>query len=547
MEYPSTRYVPGWVAFPGLAVGVLYLLPEFLVATSVLFLLSSAVFLALSRGDAAPGNRRLLEPVSAFLGISLGVALEFPAILNNPLFVLFRDKTLLQAYILLGVLLILCGLLRYSLLRPRAMLVRALLANLVFAALGWGLTQLPVPPYDSAVNQGSTVILGIDSLGMRMEIGALGDFSREQGGTFYQHAVTPGLLTNAVWTAILQHRPIHQTGTLLIFQSPDWSRSPFNLVREAQRRGFQTWSFFTGQNTIYVGSMAGFDHDRSGAMGWLQNATSAAKNGSVLLPLLISRLPQLPFSRIPANQSATYSFDLRAMVRSIMTSHQGSKPVLAVAHLGYLHDETYPRFADLPSGYRSVLLKARVDSLRDFGGEWTLPIVPGDSIDLNSWKVQNVQTVVIEEIRKLGFLAPQNRNRLLLFSDHGKRTLLNNDNFTRPVFYEVPLITFGLPARDVQEPISLLDIASLIGIDDPSLPARAAPVVEYVNMRTMDEFTNAVLGAEWLADGRINMRPEVTEKFLGLLKSYNPFADPGAVPPAPSQREVSGSHQSGGR
>jgi hypothetical protein len=236
---------------------------------------------------------------------------------------------------------------------------------------------------------------------------------------------------------------------------------------------------------------------------------------------------------------------LRVLVRSILTSHQGPKPVLAVAHLGYLHDEAYPRFADLPPSYRPLLLKARVDSLRDFGGEWQLPIVPGDSIDLNAWKVQNVQNVVIEEIRKLGFLAPQNRNRLLLFSDHGKRTLLNNENFTRPVFYEVPLITFGVPARDVHAPISLLDIPSLIGFDDPSLPAPAPPVVEYVNLRSMDEFRNAVLGADWLADGRINMRPEVTEKYLGLLKPYNPFAAPEAAPTAFALRQVAGTHPSG--
>ncbi len=505
-------------------------------AASLLFFLSSAVFLTFSRAEMALGRHRLLEPVIAFLGLSLGVSLEFPAILNNPLFVFLRDQTLLWAYIVLGLLVILSALLRYSRLRPLAMLARTLFATTVFVGFGWVLTQLLIPPYGSAVNQNSTVVLGIDSLGMRMEIGALRTFSREQGGTFYEHAVTPGLLTNAVWTAILQHRPVHQTGTLLIFQSPDWSRSPFNLVREAERKGFQTWSFIDSQNTTYVGSLAGFDHDRSGVKGWLQNATTAAKNGSVLLPFFISRLPQLPFSRVPANQSGTYSFDLRVRVRSILTSHQGPKPVLALGHLEYLHEEVYPRFADLPPSYRSVLLKARVDSLRDFGGEWQLPIVPGDAIDLNNWKVQNVQRVVIEEIRKAGFLAPQNHNRLLLFSDHGKRTLLNNENFTLPVFYEVPLITFGLPGRDVHQPISLLDISSLIGVDDQSQGAPATPAVEYVNLQSFDEFKNAVLKADWLADGRINMRTEVAEKYLALLKSYNPFVDP--APPNPALRRI---------
>src|SRR6185369_7690197 len=111
----------------------------------------------------------------------------------------------------------------------------------------------------------------------------------------------PGLLTNAVWTAILEHRPIHDTGTVLTFASPDWNRSPFQLVTEAKRKGYQTWSFFTGQNTIYAGSLAGFDHDRSGPMGWLHDATSAAKNGSIFVPFLVSRMPHLPFSRIRQN------------------------------------------------------------------------------------------------------------------------------------------------------------------------------------------------------------------------------------------------------
>jgi hypothetical protein len=537
--------VPAGIAFPGVGVGALYLAPEFLVAGAVFFLLSGAVFLTLARGETAPGKRCILEPAIAFLGISLGVALEFPAVLNNPLFVFFHDQTLWSAYLLLGVLLILCTFIRYGLLQPRAMVARGFLANAVFVAFGWVLTQLPVPPYGSIVNQGSTVILGIDSLGLHMEIDALRDFSREHGGAFYERAVTPGLLTNAVWTAILQHRPIHDTGTFFIFQSPDWSRSPFNLIREARSQGFQTWSFFTGQHTIYVGSLAGFDHDRSGAMGWLQNATASAKNGSVLLPFLISRLPQLPFSQAPANQSATYAFDLHAVVRSILTAHQGSKPVFAVAHLGYLHDEAYPRFDDLSPGDRSLVLSARVDSLRDFGGEWQLPIVPGDAINLNAWKIQNVQKVVIEEIRKSGFLAPENRNRLLLFSDHGKRTLLNNDNFHRPVFWEIPLITFGMPVRELQQPISLMDIPSLIGLDDPSLPGPAAPVVEYVNMRSLDEFRSAVLGAEWLADGRINIRPDVSQRFLSLLRSHHPFAAPEVVRSATAPGQVVGSRPSG--
>jgi hypothetical protein len=347
--------------------------------------------------------------------------------------------------------------------------------------------------------------------------------SEKHGGVSYEHAITPGLLTNAVWTAIIEHRPVHDTGVLLTFQSPDWSRSPYQLVREAQRNGFQTWSFFTGQNTIYVGSLAGFNHDRSGPMGWLQDATSAAKNGSIIVPALVSRLPLHNLFKIPPNQAGTYAYDLRAVIRNTLSSRVGAKPVFAVAHIGYLHDAAYPRFADLPDGYRSLLLGAKVNSLQDFGADWQLPQVAGDAIDLRKWKVKNMQEVIAAEIFNSGFIDPRNNNRLVLLSDHGMRSGLANDNFAREDYYRVPLITFGLPARDVQTPISLLDIPNLIGLSDPSSTESAAPVVEYVNIPTMEEFKMAVLNGKWNIDGRIEFKQDIGEKYLRLLKACNPF------------------------
>jgi hypothetical protein len=268
--------------------------------------------------------------------------------------------------------------------------------------------------------------------------------------------------------------------------------------------------------------MAGFDHDRSGPMGWLQFATAAAKNGSVIVPFIVSALPQLPLSRIPSNQAGTYAYDLRALVRSILSSRDGAKPVFAMAHLGYLHDEAYPRFADLPKSYRHTLLGARVHSLQDLSGDWQLPSEPDDLIDLNGWKTKNIQAVVTDEIGKSGFLDPHNQNRLLILSDHGLRWRLSNDYFDSEGFYHVPLITFGLPVRDLRQPISLLDIPSLVGFDDASLAGPAAPVVEYVNFSTMEEAESAVLAAKWTRDGRIDLTPDVTRKYLKLLKACHP-------------------------
>jgi len=269
-------------------------------------------------------------------------------------------------------------------------------------------------------------------------------------------------------------------------------------------------------------------------MGWLKDATAGAKNGSILVPFLISRLPQLPFSEIVSNQEGTYAFDLHAEVRSILSSHKGTKPIFAVAHLVYLHDEAYPSFADLSSLERAALFLAPVHTIRDLSGDWQLPSTPDDRIGLNAWKVENVQAVITDEIRKTGFLDPQNHNRLILLSDHGDRWRLANDHFASPGYYSVPLITFGLPVRDVDRPISLLDVSSLAGLPDSSWTGPAAPVVEYSNLTTTEEFKQAVLEADWKLDGEINLGPEVIQKCQAILKAYDPYS-PGKTEVAQQQ------------
>jgi len=150
MQYPTTREVPFWIAYPGIAVGIVYLLPEFLVSATIFFLFSCAVFLALPLES--PGGRRnwLWESVIAYLGLSLGVALEFPAVLNNALFTPLRNMSLLLAYVSVALLLIGLALFRHGLRQPRRRLGRALAPVVIFVAAGWLLPWLresPPPRY----------------------------------------------------------------------------------------------------------------------------------------------------------------------------------------------------------------------------------------------------------------------------------------------------------------------------------------------------------------------------------------------------------------
>jgi hypothetical protein len=257
-------------------------------------------------------------------------------------------------------------------------------------------------------------------------------------------------------------------------------------------------------------------------MGWLDNATVAAKNGSIFVSFFASRLPKIPFSYVRRNQAGTYSYDLSAVVHNIFTDHDGPRPVFAISHLGYLHDDAYPRFAQLSSSERHLLLTAPIDSIVDSGSDWQIMPIKDDRLDLRNWKYQYVQRVITDEISKSGFLNAQNHNKLVILSDHGVRTGLTMQNFGNESYYRVPLITFGIPVRDVLKPISLLDIPSLVGIEDPTSPNPADPIVEYINFATTHDFVVEIGAAKWTADGRISYSSQTNTRALGMLKSYTP-------------------------
>jgi len=525
VERPLTATMPHWVAFGGVCAGLLYTASEFLACAAFLYAVSLVVFSLCDPGEITDRRWlvRLAEPAVALCGIAFGVATEYPALLNHPAFTPLRRLHVYQAYLVAGLSVWLFALLLGRVRRNTRAYIRYSVVAITFIAVGVAITRMPLAGSDRHGSQDSTVILGLDSMAQSMNVSTLRNLSKQHGGAYYEHAVTPGLLTNSVWASLMMHRPVHETGVVLIFQTPDWNQSDFHLVREAKRRGYETWAYFDDQTTCYVGSTGDFDHNHSSPTGWLQMATSTFKNGSLLIPFILSRLPEVPFARTPRNQAATYAYDLRAEMRAILTSGQGSRPTLVLAHLDYLHFPAYPRLSELTTSQRRLLFAAPVSALQDFSDHWQYPSPEDEPLGLYLWKIQNLQRVVVEEIEATGFLNPERRNRLAIFSDHGMRIRLTTSNFGQRGYYEVPLITFGVPARNVSEPISTLDIPSLFGFEDSSHNKPAEPVVEYVDMQSMEEWQRAIQKARWGMDGRVEFSEDIVAKYKAALKAYRPY------------------------
>ena len=133
------------------------------------------------------------------------------------------------------------------------------------------------------------VILGLDSLSHADDLSTLRAWVRRERGAWYERAVTPGLLTNAVWASIMTGRPISDHGVFETFQS--LTPESATLIREASAQGYRTVSFFPDQLTCAVGSEAGFDRVQSGPVGWRQLVLPIVANSSILVPLVKPLLP----------------------------------------------------------------------------------------------------------------------------------------------------------------------------------------------------------------------------------------------------------------
>lgn len=328
------------------------------------------------------------------------------------------------------------------------------------------------------------------------------------------------MLTNAVWTAILSGKPVADTGVYFVFQSPDWSRLPDNLVSRANRAGIHTVAFFSDQFTTHVGSDAPFQEDRSGPRGWMQAGTAAVKDASLFLPVILPHLPQLP-GATPSNQSGTYAYSLRRELAEILASGRPDRRTLAIGHLDYLHQPRFPGYSELSWTERRRVLSSPVWALEDASMNWQYSDdARGRPVPLYRHKLAALQRALADTVKATGFLAPGAGNALVVLSDHGLRSGVTNDAFADARFHRVLLVTFGLPARDPQRPISTIDVGALLGL--ASGPP-AAPEVAYVNVLG-DEWFALRSGSRLLRDGAVRLDGSVLAAIGKRLLTYAPYA-----------------------
>lgn len=530
------------IVFFGSLFAIGYLASEFLFVALLLIATTLLLFAALDGASGARESKegiaeRLLiwcEPLLFTMAFAAGLALEYPAVLRHSLFRIARNATVFQAtagvFVVLVVAAVTAGIYRG---RIRGLIVH-LAAFASFIAAGWGIASAPVREKRIAP-RGSLVLFGIDSVGYLNDVSVLRRMTESRGGVWYRAAVTPALITNAVWSSILMHRLPQDSGVFLIYQDVDWTRVPFNLVAEAERRGYETWSFFSSQFTPYMASHAGFDHDRSSPIGWLYIATGFVKDSSIFVPVLQPRLPALPFAKSPSNQEGTFAYDLRAAVREALTAG-GEKPAFVAAHFAYLHAYGYPRYDDLEPGAVRRLLSARVDTLQDQSLDPELPEIEGDPLSLHDWKIRHIQLVLRDELASTRFL--ENGNRLVIFSDHGQRRGLGHNTFGRPSAFHVILATFGLPAREPHLPRSLADMASLIGMAPPD--QRLPPVVQHFGGILPEEVAviqNSIQtgkrGSGLKPDGEVRLDPLVVRAIGQRLTTFVPLGPNAGYYPTP--------------
>jgi len=463
--------VPAKQAIAAALVGLALNSGDMVAAGVLCFGLSWAIFRRFGRPEERgrlPAARLAIEPLLMFIAVICGVSLWYPAILSEPIFSALGELpagalvALLAAVVALGAgatgrpgarLRLAALLLAVGVVSPTAAFARASLEG------AWG-----EPP--------RVVVLGIDSLSYGDALGPFRNWVEAESGTWYERAVTPGLITNAVWTSILTMEPVRTHRVFHTFQRlPEGGATAF--MAAARARGYQTVSFFPDQSTCAVGSQAGFDQDRSGPVGWRQVLLPIVANSSFLVPIVRPALPRVWPSPSAANQAGSFTYDVRRDIRAIFSAGVTGRQTLVAAHLTYLHLPAFPRSADLSWAEIRRIARAPARVMRDRGFDWQDVGLPTDPVPLREWKLAFLRRTIESELRATRYLAKG--GQLVLFSDHGHRAGLTLENFADARYYHVLLATFGVPARRQSEPVSLVDIGSLLGFSN----GRTEPAVEF--------------------------------------------------------------------
>lgn len=527
--------VPWLQALAGSSAGVILLAPDFALIGAGLLAVSVLVFSRFGRPalDRMPPFERLcLEPVTMLVAIFCGTSIWYPTVLSSAVFVPFWT---LPSSVVLG-LFVFIGLSLVHDVAPRG---KRLQLALVLGALGLVMPAASVMAgavTSSARQQSDVVLLGIDSLAQTDEVAPLRRWVGSRGGAWYERAVTPGLLTNAVWASVMTMRPVREHGVFHTFQRFPSGGAP--LVENARHAGFHTISVFSDQLTCSIGSQAGFDEDRSGPVGWRQLGLAIVQNSSVFLPLFRPLLPRAPWSPAPPNHAGTFTYDLTRELREILTSGAPGRRTFVAAHLTYLHMAAYPRLVDLSWNELSRVARAPAGSLRDRTLDWQDAETPTDPLQLHRWKVASLQHVLAAAVDGTQFL--EQGGKLLMFSDHGERVGLTPQTFTDERYHHVVLASIGLPTRAVEQPTSLTDIGALLGLAQPAQVSD--PVVEFANPpQALWSKLAATARVGW--SGSVDLDPDLLHLVFSGLRSHRPWAMPLNVDAIPAALQQRGPHE----
>jgi hypothetical protein len=525
MAAVEIRELPYYAVSPaqallGAAAGVAILAPDFLAVGLLALAVSSGCFGALAALGLLPAtSRRALaaEPVVLFLAAYFGLAACYPAVLAHPVLTFARTLPVLPVTAGLGCVVAASAIACAG--GWRGMVVAA-----VTLAIGIALPQ-PVAHRRAGAASGPgrapLVVLGLDSLSHDDDLGALRQLGEHHGGTWYTHAVSPGLLTNAVWTSILLERPVREHGIFHTFQS--FPAAADTLVSRARAAGLRSVSVFPDQITCAVGSQAGFDEDRSGPVGWRQLATQLVGNASLLLPVVRPMLPLRGLSAVPSNHAGTFTYDVDRELDGILGEGELGGRALVVAHLTYLHHPRYPSYPELTPGERRRVWWAPAGDVRDRSFDWQDQHLRSDALELRSWKVRRLTTAVAAAVARTGFLTLERGGQLVVLSDHGDRAGLTPNTFWKPEYHHVPLLTIGLPARpDPDAPVSLLDVANLVGLA-PGEPPHD-PAVEFT-VSAPGQWPRLVRSVELGWDGAVSLDPTLLGQIFRGLRLHRPWPE----------------------
>lgn len=498
--------------------GMTIMLPDILVVGSICLLFCLALFsLLASLGFTIKVSSKfglIVEPTILFFAAIFGASLYYPAVLSFPVFSIFG---LLPIWVLTSMLA--CLMIGWCILLStpghRLYVVITILAFSVVAPLPVICRNQMIPKIPSP---SPTVLLGIDSLSFSDNLSHIRHWTQTKGGAWYAKAVSPGLLTNPVWTSILLMEPVHEHGVFHVFQSrPDSSSE--SLIASAKKHGYYTVSFFSDQLTCWIGGDYAFDQNRSGPMGWRQLSTIIYEDSSILLPLWKPVLPNLPFSSVPPNHAGVYTYSIERELSEVLSQPPHKKGTLVVGHSTYLHIPSYPKYSDLSWDECKRVLRSQAFRIMDRSFDWQDVDRPKDPIPLRHWKVQRIQTAITEAMEWTGFL--QRGGRMILFSDHGDRAGISPKNLHEERYYHVMFATFGLPVRELNEPISTMDSGSILGL---AQNGPFDPSVEFA-ISEPSEWPLLVNSSKLNWDGRVHLNREMLANIFKRLQSYSPWVD----------------------